>query len=255
MPQIASEPEAVLPDEDHQPPRGADRQEVQQDGLERQDQRAERPRQQQERQHGDQRDDEREVAVDGVEEVGALRGLAAGHDVGRQASVAARTRSSVARPAGELPSCGRDDRDQRRRRRGASRPGRPRSRTPSTPRERHARRPRGSPERTSASNGDSGPVPMPEAVELIEPRARRARPGPASRRAGCRAGSRRRRRRARPGRRSRRSAATQRWRTTKRAQADQPRLAWSVRPRVAPVEPRTDRGQDDRQQRDRRPRR
>ena len=95
--------EAVLPDEDHQPPGGADRQQVQQDGLERQDQRAERARQQDERERGDQRDDEREVAVDGVEEVGALRGLAAGHDVGGQR--AGRCADAVERRAARRASC------------------------------------------------------------------------------------------------------------------------------------------------------
>ena len=47
------------------------------------------------------------------------------------------------------------------------------------------------------------------------------------------------------------TAAAQRRRTTMRAQADQPRLARSVRPVCAPVEPRADRGQDDGQQGDR----
>ena len=59
------------------------------------------------------------------------------------------------------------------------------------------------------------------------------------------------RRRARRARRWRRSAATQRWRTTMRAQADQARLA-RASPRCArPVEPRPDRGEHDRQQGDR----
>ena len=166
----------MLPDEDHQPPRGADRQQVQQDGLERQDQRAERPRQQQEGQHADQGDDEREVAVDRVEEVGALRGLAAGHDVGRQV-IGGRADAVERRAArGRVAVLDRDDRDQRRCRRGASRRGRPRSRTPSTPARACATACRiaGADQRVERRERPGADA---RSRELIEPCARRARLG------------------------------------------------------------------------------
>ena len=75
MPQIASEPVAVLPDEHQHAPCGGDAQDVQHDRLERQQQRAEGARQQEERRDRDQRDHQREVAVDGVDEV-VVRGQA-----------------------------------------------------------------------------------------------------------------------------------------------------------------------------------
>ena len=112
MPQISSEPKPVLEDEHDQPPGGGDGEQVQEDGLERQDQRAERAREEEEREDGDEREHEREVAVDGVEEVGAQRGLATDRHVAGEA--VARIRSSVARPAGGVPVLGRDDRDERR---------------------------------------------------------------------------------------------------------------------------------------------
>src|SRR5215203_3174093 len=68
--------ESLLVDEHDQPPGGADGEQVQEDSLQRQEQRAERPRQQEERQDRDEGDYPREVAVDSVEEVGALRRLA-----------------------------------------------------------------------------------------------------------------------------------------------------------------------------------
>ncbi len=74
----------MLPDEDYQPPGCRDREEVQDDRLQRQDQRPERAGQQQERQARDERDQERKVAVDEVQEVGALCRLTAGRDVARQ---------------------------------------------------------------------------------------------------------------------------------------------------------------------------
>ena len=52
--------QAVLADEDHEPPRGGDREQVQQDGLERQDQRAERAGEQKEGE-ADQRDQQRKL--------------------------------------------------------------------------------------------------------------------------------------------------------------------------------------------------
>ena len=124
MPQIASEPMPVLPHQHHHAPGGSDREHVQQHRLQRQHQRAERAREQQERQGGDQRDDERELAVDGVDEVGTLRRLAADRD-----------------PAPVRCGCGRASRGRRRSCRPApgmtaTSPGRPATRraacTPST---------------------------------------------------------------------------------------------------------------------------
>ena len=87
----------------------------------------------------------------------------------------------------------------------------------------------GSPARTSASKGESGPVPIPERVEVVERDAGRARAVRASSRAGSRTGSSMRQRRAHRGSQARPSAAIQRWRTTSRAQEDQARLGRASR--------------------------
>ena len=74
--------------------------------------------------------------------------------------MAARTRSSVARPPGELPSwVGMTVTTAVPRRRQSA--GATALWTPSTP-ARACATTWGSPERTSASNGESGPVPRPE---------------------------------------------------------------------------------------------
>jgi len=101
----------VLPDDDHQAPRRTHRQQVQRDSLGWDDHRAEGTGEQQEREAGDQRDDQREVAVDRVEEVGALCRLAAGHGLitGRSADAIERLASGRG-----VAIRGRDDRDQRR---------------------------------------------------------------------------------------------------------------------------------------------
>ena len=170
----------------------------------------------------DQRDHEREVAVDGVEEVGALRGLAADRrrrPAGRRGGADAVERRAA---GGRVAVLGRDDRDDR----GPVA-------APVGGRDRAA-------DAVDAGERLCDGVGIARADERVERRERpgadagaaraargRRAPGPAgraSRPAGCRAGSRRRRRRARPGRRSTPTAATQRWRTTSRAQADQPRL-------------------------------
>ena len=71
----------MLEHEHEQSPGGSDGEQVEEDSLERQDQRPESPRQEQEGRPQIRRDQQREVAVDGVEEVGSLRGLAADRDV------------------------------------------------------------------------------------------------------------------------------------------------------------------------------
>ena len=142
---------------------------------------------------------EREVAVDGVEEVGALRGLAADRHVA--GSVRRGPDAVERRPArGGVAVLGRDDGDERGAvaapvggRDGAA-DALDAARAPSR---RRRDRPSGRARRTARA----------ARCRCRSPRAARgrrvpARPGPASRRAGCRAGSRRRRRRARPGRRS-----------------------------------------------------
>ena len=105
-------PEALLEDEHDQPPRRSNREQVQEDGLQRQEQRAERAREEDEGEDGDQREHEREVGVDGFEEVGALRCLATDRHLGRQRLGAeAVERLSAGRG---VPVLGRDDRDERR---------------------------------------------------------------------------------------------------------------------------------------------
>ncbi len=95
--------EAVLEDEHDQAPGGGDGEQVQQDGLQRQDQRAEGARQQDERQH----------ARSARSSAGSCRRRRRGsrrsapprrRPSRRRAARVARMRSSVARPAAELPS-------------------------------------------------------------------------------------------------------------------------------------------------------
>jgi len=140
--------------------------------------------------------------------------------------VASRMRSSVSRPAGELPSAVGMTVTRavpsRRHARGATVPP-----TPST-RASAAATASGSPVRTTASNGDSGPVPSPEPLSCCRP----ARAGPDWPRASAcgvpswivvAANARA------PRATTETASAAQRRRTTKRAHAVQPRLGWSSR--------------------------
>ena len=219
----------MLPDEHHDSAGGGDREQVQSDGLEGQDQRAEGACQEQEREQSDQPDHEREVAVDGVDEVGALRGLASDRDRGRERLLggadAVERRSALARE----PVLGRDHRDERRpvaapfrrsdggldaldtgERLGLRRRGPLRARALRRGRAARSlcRSPRGS--RTRRVRRPTGPATLP---------------------GEGRAESRRRRRRGRRERQAELPAATQRWRTTVRTQAVQVRLARSSRRR------------------------
>jgi hypothetical protein len=65
---------ALLEDEDDDPERGAERDEVQDDCLQREEHRAESTHQEQERQQDDEGENERELAVDRVDEVALLGG-------------------------------------------------------------------------------------------------------------------------------------------------------------------------------------
>ena len=135
-------------------------------------------------------------------------------------------RSSVARPAAELPSSVgmtvTSAVPPRRQSAGAAA-----LRTPSTWASAFATAP-ASPERTSASKGESGPVPMPESCSFSRP----ARAGPAFASESARGLPSWIEEAATTSAASTAvdaTAAAQRWRTTRRAQADQPRLARASR--------------------------
>ena len=199
MPEDLVGAEALLEDEHDQAPGSGDREQVQEDGLERQDQRAERAREEDEREDGDQRDHQREVAVDGVEEVGALRCLATDrHLAGRGVGAEAVERLSAGRG---VPVFGRDDRDERR---PVAAPVCGRCRALDTldfgERLRDGVGVARADERVEGRERAGADA---RVLQLRRGRHVRALPVRATRRAGSRAGSSRRRRRARPARRSR----------------------------------------------------
>ena len=162
---------ALLPDQGDHAPGGADADHVEDDRLERQQQRAEGPGQEQEGEHGDQRDHHREAAVDGRDEVLVLGPDAADADAGAEAvgGGCARGRSCPARVGGGV----RDDEgvdDRRARARCHGRPGRSDGAV-------HRRPPRRRPSPTrsaagagaSISIGVSAPAPMPERSSATRP--------------------------------------------------------------------------------------
>ena len=132
-------------------------------------QRAERAGEQQERQARDQPDDDRELAVDRVDEVGALRGLAADRDAGRRRVAEAVERRAPGRGVAVLrrDEVTSESRPARRDRLAHAVDGAQARRRPRPDRR----------SRTSASNGESGPAPMPGRRELLEPGARGTRLG------------------------------------------------------------------------------
>ncbi len=162
---------AVLPDEHDHAPRGADAEDVEDDRLQRQQQRAERAGEQDERGDPDQREDQREAPVDRVDEVGVGGRRAADADVGPVAWAASRT--PVERGAAFVGAAvgGSGPRRRSPSRRGATRGRRARTR-------RGCRRPRRSAVATFAGSvppsiriscGSSAPSPMPESLERVEP--------------------------------------------------------------------------------------
>ena len=85
MPKIAWEPWPCCQNQVTSAEGGGQRDQVEHDGLEREQDRAERPHQQQEGEHGDDREHEREVAVDGVHVVELDRAHAGDPDDAGQA--------------------------------------------------------------------------------------------------------------------------------------------------------------------------
>ncbi len=83
MPQMALEPCPCCQTRAMTPPRRADADQVEHHGLERQQQRAEGAREEHEGDHGDEGDHQREVAVDGGDEVGVLGALSSDGHVAR----------------------------------------------------------------------------------------------------------------------------------------------------------------------------
>src|SRR6476661_4553286 len=90
---------AFLPDELHHAPGGRDADDVQHDGLQGQQQRAERPRQQQEGEHGDEGDHDRKRSVDRLMKSWFCDGWPPTMARGATRRTAVRTSSTSARPA------------------------------------------------------------------------------------------------------------------------------------------------------------
>ncbi len=162
MSKIAPEPWPVLPEDHHEAPDGADRDDVEEHRLQRQQQRAEHPREQDVGDQQDDQDDPDEVAVDGLVEVGrARRGSADQH--ARRAGPPRRPRT--ARDVGGVVLLHREGVDDGGlaaaplgRRSGPTAP-----RMPSTPAIVRTVA-SGSPSTTAMSYGDRAAAPMPEPV-------------------------------------------------------------------------------------------
>ena len=241
MPQIRLRAVPVLPDELEHAPGRADAEHVQQHRLQRQQQRAERAREQHERDDRDQREHQREVAVDGVDEVVVLRRRCRRRARPAPAScAAARTRSSVARPAEVEPSADRervDDRGAAVAPCGAGRRDRAVDAVHAAPaRARPARRRR--PRRRAPRSASARPAPMPERSSATRPCLRVAVLARACSTLAARAGGWSRRAASAARTSAGAGAATQRRRTTSCAHRVHERLALVVAAHVRPVEPR-----------------
>ena len=163
---------ALLPEEHHEAPDGADRDDVEHDRLQRQQQRAEHPREQDVGDDDDHQDHPDEVAVDRVVEVDAARHGAADQHLARARRRPRRAPADTLRGAVLLAGKTLTTAVSPRRHACAGRGDRPAHAVDA------ARRPRRRGRRrrltTATSYGVSTPAPMPESLELVEaPRARR----------------------------------------------------------------------------------